>query len=108
MKFEVIAIMALSMIGCGDNLISKEKVEEGKMQEAVLSSLKDPDSAKFGKMTRVKDKGACLTVNAKNALGGYTGDQQAYLMKTENKWEVFQIEGGLGHEGCIEIMSSAD
>ncbi len=96
------------MSGCSDNLMSKEKVEEGKMQAAVLASLKDPDSAKFGKMTRIKDKGACLTVNAKNALGGYTGDQQAYLMKTESKWEVFQIEGGLGHQGCIEIMSSSD
>lgn len=106
MKFAVIALMALSMSGCGDKSVSPAQVtEEDKMQAAVRASLKDPDSAKFGKMTQVNERKACLTVNAKNALGGYTGDQQAYLMKSESKWEVFQIEGGLGHEGCIEIMS---
>lgn len=109
MKFAVIAIVALSVSGCGDNSVSLGQVtDEGKMQAAVLASLKDPDSAKFGKMTLVNERKACLTVNAKNALGGYTGDQQAYLMKSDDKWEVFQIDGGLGHKGCIEVMSKVD
>lgn len=49
------------------------------IQAGVRSSLKDPDSARFGAMRAAKDtKGAvvvCGFVNAKNSFGGYTGDQ---------------------------------
>lgn len=116
MRVVVLALMAISMSGCGeDSVMGKLGIgslgglgEEGKMQEVVRASLKDPDSAKFGKMTRVTDKRACLTVNAKNALGGYTGDQQAYLLKSEDQWEVIYIEDKLSHTDCIEIMSKKD
>lgn len=101
MKVVVIALLGISLSGCGFGQFA----EEGKIQEAVRVSLKDPDSAKFGKLTQVNKSRACLTVNAKNALGGYTGDQVAYLAKSENKWVVLQIEGDLGHEECIDIMS---
>lgn len=101
MKFIVITFIVLSMSGCELNQFT----EEGKMQEAVLGSLKDPDSAKFGKMTKANESNACLTVNAKNSMGGYTGDQQAYLIKSKNKWEVLQIDGDLGHDMCIKILS---
>ena len=104
MKFAVIALMMISTSGCGPNQFN----EEGKMQAAVLASLKDPDSAKFGKMTKVNESHACLTVNAKNAMGGYTGDQQAYLTEYKNKWEVLQINDDVGHEGCIQVMSKAN
>lgn len=105
MKFAVIALMIISMSGCGDNLGLGPFTEEGKMQAAVIASLNDPDSAKFGKMTQVDESNACLTVNAKNAMGGYTGDQQAYLTKSKSKWTVLQINGDLDHEGCITVMT---
>jgi len=78
---------------------------EALARKATLNSLKDPDSAKFGKFTQVTQTTACLTVNARNAFGGYTGDQQAFLLKAENEWHVVAIEKDLGHSQCIEVMS---
>lgn len=75
-------------------------------KKAVLSNLKDPDSAKFGKFSLAGTKGACLTVNAKNSMGGYTGDQQAYLLREgEKDWLVVTIDKTLNHEKCIEVLS---
>lgn len=76
---------------------------ESDARKAVLGRLKDPDSAKFGKFTQVNEKSACLTVNARNSMGGYTGDQQASLIKQENAWIVLVIYE-LSHEMCIDIM----
>lgn len=77
---------------------------ESEAKNAVLKSLKDPDSAKFGKFTNVDDKVACLTVNARNSMGGYTGDQQASLIKQEGKWIVVSIDD-FAHELCVKIVS---
>lgn len=76
---------------------------ESEAKKAVLDSLKDPGSAKFGKFTQINEKSACFTVNARNSMGGYTGDQQAQLMKFENTWVVMGIEK-LSHDMCIDIM----
>lgn len=52
---------------------SSSLVEIG--QSAVLKTLKDPDSAKFGYAYQGKDKFTlCGAVNAKNGYGGYTGE----------------------------------
>lgn len=85
----------------------------------VRKSLKDPDSAKFGKFTiaisstpkQEKDQGKpmrfiCLTVNARNAFGGYTGDQQAYVVRLDEHWKVLKIENE-SHEECILVMQSS-
>lgn len=57
-------------------------------EEAVRNVLKDPDSAKFGDFYyNEKTKNGCLAVNSKNSMGGYTGEQQAYVTKTEKGWE---------------------
>jgi hypothetical protein len=90
--------------------LQPQKTEAEKAQDlvkaAVLTSLKDPESARFGKFTLVTSEHACLTVNAKNGFGGYTGDQQAYAVKSAaNGWQVLAIEGKLGHEQCIKILS---
>jgi hypothetical protein len=63
-----------------------------------LRWLKDPDSAKFGKMVAIlrdgKDVIVCGTVNAKNAMGGYVGRQPFYGTLGEN-WFVTVAVGGL-------------
>jgi hypothetical protein len=57
--------------------------------------LKDPDSAKFGEFKIVDGtdgKYACQVVNAKNSMGGYTGDQIATLTKNDKgEWGVLDI-----------------
>lgn len=61
-------------------------------EAAVRKDLKDPDSAKFGELYyNEKTRKGCLTVNAKNSMGGYTGDQQAYVTKGDKGWEVGAI-----------------
>jgi len=43
------------------------------------------------KRTWGSENSACLTVNARNALGGYTGDQQAMLFKEKEIWRLDSI-----------------
>jgi hypothetical protein len=81
--------------------------DESAAQKAVRASLKDPDSAKFGKFTLAKkgnDQMACLTVNAKNSMGGYTGDREAALMKAGDEWQVITINE-LDHWRCVNVIS---
>lgn len=78
---------------------------EALARKAVLNSLNDPGSARFGKFTQVTQTTACLTVNARNGFGGYTGDQQARLRKSENKWQVESIQGEFDHPQCIALVN---
>lgn len=71
--------------------------------QAVKQILKDPSSASFGKLTRLDDKHACLTVNAKNSFGGYSGGQEAWLAKANGKWVAFHIGSG-GKDFCLQEM----
>lgn len=58
-------------------------------EKAVREYLKDPDSAKFGEFYYNSATGrACLTTNAKNSMGGYTGDKQVHLVKDKTGWRV--------------------
>lgn len=91
-----IFLLPFFLIACGG--------AESEAKNAVLKSLKDPDSAKFSKFTNIDDKAACLTVNARNSMGGYTGDQQASLIKQEGQWIVVGIDK-FAHELCVKIMS---
>lgn len=85
--------------GCG---------EESSVKKAVLNNLKDPDSAKFGDFTLSKNGEipvACLAVNARNSMGGYTGYQQAALVKSHGEWTVSSISE-ITHNQCITILTS--
>ncbi|WP_157783429.1 hypothetical protein [Serratia plymuthica] len=63
-------------------------------QSAVLKSLKDPGSAKFGYSYQGKDRFTlCGTVNAKNGYGGYTGDTR-FIYSLENGQLVFDDGNG--------------
>lgn len=83
-------------------LLSACSGAEAEAKKAVLDRLKDPDSAKFGEFTQVNERKACLTVNARNSMGGYTGDQQAVLMKYGEKWLAVAIVE-VSHENCTDL-----
>lgn len=94
----LIVIAALTLLGgCG---------EEKAAQQAVLEVLKDPDSAKFGEFQyNPENKSACLGVNAKNGMGGYTGEQQALLVQDDEGWHFGRfIE--MTAEQCKEVIKS--
>jgi hypothetical protein len=95
-----IAFMALFAIaGCSGN--------ESAAKKAVTANLKDPDSARFGKFTEFGTNTACLSVNAKNSMGGYTGEQQALLVELKQGWVVLNISNE-SHEQCISFASTAN
>lgn len=83
-------------------LLSACSGAESDTKKAVLGSLKDPDSAKFGKFTQIDERTGCLTVNARNSMGGYTGDQQAALIKVGDEWEF--VMSNVSHNDCIETI----
>lgn len=93
----IVALTALLLSACGG--------AESEAKKAVLGELKDPDSAKFGKFTQINEDSACLTVNARNSMGGYTGDKQASLIKVKkvNVWTVVDFDA-YSHEKCIDVM----
>lgn len=97
MKFAILLFVALCISGFGDN---------SKIKDAVRASLVDPDSAKFGKLSVVNKNKACVTVNSKNSMGGYSGNQQAFMLKSEKKWLVLNITNALNHDECIEFLST--
>jgi hypothetical protein len=77
-------------------------------EAAVKENLKDPDSARFGEFYYNKTtKKGCLTVNAKNSMGGYTGDQQAYVKPGDKGWEVNGISE-VDQESCRRIYADAN
>jgi hypothetical protein len=85
-------------------LKAHEVKEEPDAQKAVLHRLKDPDSAKFGSFTLIDDSNACLSVNARNSYGGYTGQQEAWLTKLGGEWQVLDIKEDKNYATCVGIM----
>ena len=88
------------LAGCSD---------KGAVEEAVKDILNDPDSARFGEITIVDTadgRKACATINAKNRMGGYTGDKQMTLFYNDDleKWSVVN-DWEFSHETCIDIIS---
>jgi hypothetical protein len=79
MKSLGLLLLLLGVAGCSRmaenlNVIASHYTgQDSGAEKAVLASLRDPDSAKFGKFTLVGQDRACLTVNARNSVGGYTG-----------------------------------
>lgn len=95
----VIGFACIALAGCNSS--------ERAAKAAVLEELKDPDSAKWGEFTLSKEgKWACLGVNAKNSMGGYTGEQQNALQKDKKTGE-WQPGAFLErtHEDCVETIN---
>ncbi|MCK9246928.1 MAG: hypothetical protein M0P11_08265 [Anaerolineaceae bacterium] len=96
-KILLTILVATSLVACSGS--------ESSAQNAVAAQLKDPDSAKFGKFTKFGGDLACLGVNARNSMGGYSGMQQALLMKLGSGWDVIAIND-ISHQQCIDIPST--
>ena len=93
-----IAIPALAaLVGCSSAQAGAEA--------AVRENLKDPDSARFGEFYyNSETQKACLTTNAKNSMGGYTGDKQAMLFNEDGTW-VFAGTHETDQATCKEIFA---
>lgn len=94
----ILSIVALALLaGCSDT---------GAVTEAVKTGLKDPDSAEFGAIDIREGPGgkwACVTVNARNSFGGYTGDQQVKLTYVGGQgWQWVGEPAEMSHESCIQ------
>jgi hypothetical protein len=69
------ALSVALLAGCG---------HQAAVEARVKGHLKDPDSAKFSQLNISKDGSVgCGFVNAKNSMGGYTGDQFFMLVGEE-------------------------
>jgi hypothetical protein len=74
-------------------------------EKAVRAVLKDADSAKFGEFYHNSTTGkACLTTNAKNSMGGYTGDSQSHLIKDGDGWH-YESESEQSPEDCRRLYA---
>jgi hypothetical protein len=63
------------------------------IKKAVRAKLKDPDSAKFKDEVVVQTR-ACISVNAKNSYGGFTGATIAHLKNLGlDNWYVETFDG---------------
>lgn len=91
--------IASSLSACG--------TAKSEAEAAVRNALKDPDSARFGEFYfNEKTEKGCLAVNAKNSMGGYTGDQQAYVQRTRDGWKAVEIVD-LNQEFCRRVFADA-
>ncbi len=74
-------------------------------EDEVRRNLKDPESAKFGDFYfNPTTKKACLVVNAKNAMGGYTGDGVILLRKTGDGWQ-YVSDNDTDFDSCKKFMA---
>lgn len=78
MRRVIIIAAALTLAACGD---------QGAIEKVVKEQLVDPDSAKFENlMISENHQMACVDVNAKNKMGGYTGFTGMFVGKKDGKW----------------------
>ena len=82
--------------------IAGTSLAKSQAENAVRERLKDPDSARFGDFYLNSKTGkGCLVVNAKNSMGGYTGDQVAYIEKSQGQFEAVDIKEDSSLDTCI-------
>ncbi len=92
-------VVLIFLGGCGG--------DAGEIKKVTLQNLKDPESAKFGEVKIINNRLACLTVNAKNSMGGFSGNQQAFLRKEGGKWEFYFIED-FSQDMCEEVWTQLE
>lgn len=116
MKKTTLAIITISTLisGCGDPAAERAAADAKKaaveaerslseIKQAVLASLKDPESARFGQFTQVGDNHACIEVNARNSYGGYSGTTPFMVRKIDGKWTA-STSLNFTYKICLSIM----
>ena len=90
----VALLLLLGLASCTDKAV----------KDAVRDDLVDPDSAQFGRVSFNDDRTwACVEVNAKNRMGGYTGEVQTVLQKEGGHWRVYG-SSAIAHEQCVKSI----
>jgi hypothetical protein len=85
-KILIAACAGILLSACGNNEIAE-------MKRVISARLVDPDSAKFGAIAFwPSGTKACVEYNAKNRMGGYSGQDIALLEMKDGKWEVDRME----------------
>lgn len=101
--FKFIAVLGVLFILTGCNEDDKLKTSA---EKTISGLLKDPESAMFGEFTLDNIDGlsaACFTVNAKNSLGGYVGDQIFSLVKFDDDSWIITGSKGNSHGDCVSM-----
>jgi uncharacterized lipoprotein YajG len=98
-----ILMCVLALAGCS---------KRSAIEDVVRENLIDPDSAQFGEIVeytgRDGDAEACVMVNSKNRMGGYTGESVVVVQKdADGNWE-FQRQGVEGWDCAkhIEVQTA--
>lgn len=108
-------LIALFVGGCsaldadgGSEAAEKQAAFEQRVEATVRAILRDPDSAKFSEVKAYPDAGvACGKVNAKNAFGGFVGDDNfayadgraALASSNPDTWGVYSNACGVAMKG---------
>lgn len=98
---KVLILTTLLILNATLSSIALADIEDD-IKIAIVASLKDPDSARFGVLTQVTPDKYCVTVNAKNSMGGYTGNQEAIVVKLNGAWQTVGI-----HQMTKEVCARA-
>ena len=98
-------IIAACLASCAEGENNKENIqvknqEKNEVKNAVINSLKEPESARFGEITVMDDR-ACVTINAKNIMGGYSGNKQMLMAKMNQQWLSIET-GDISHDFCVQ------
>ena len=81
---------------------------DNSIKKAVRAKLKDPDSAKFKDEVVVQTR-ACISVNAKNSFGGFTGATIAHLKNLgSDDWYVETFDGEPCYANVLEKKLEID
>lgn len=79
-----------------------DNTERKLLTNAVRQRLFDPDSAKFDEYLVVGSDSACVILNAKNRMGGYSGRSATYLKKIDGVWHSINSMQSL--ETCLVVV----
>ncbi|MGO1303519.1 MAG: hypothetical protein ACTMKV_01915 [Sphingomonas parapaucimobilis] len=111
MAFKVLAAFAGSLLlaGCGEDNsdYGKSFLLQVRAEQAVKSSLKDPESVKFENFRyNVKSKVVCGEYNARNGFGGMTGNKGFYFWDPVIIFEEADADAYLkAYAGCGYTLS---
>jgi hypothetical protein len=93
-----LAVAALTLAACGTATATPENyTPEEIAMKAVVARLKDPESARFGRLTVNSSGVVCGSVNARNSMGGYTGEMAFwYVPATGETYVIDPAQDGWG------------